>query len=133
MAEKLTEMGFTSSIADPDVWLLRAATKADGEEYYKYILMYVDDILAISVDPKGILEDVQRTFKLKNDKIEPPDFYLGAKFQEKMINGIKCWTITSQEYVKAAVKNVEEGCRNSRWKMPTGNVHTPINATYTPP
>ena len=49
-----------------------------------------------------------------------------------MINGIKCWTITSQEYVKTAVKNVEEGCRNSRWKMPTGNVHTPMNATYTP-
>ncbi len=31
MAEKLTEMGFLSMMADPDVWL-RAAVKGDGEE-----------------------------------------------------------------------------------------------------
>ena len=83
MAEKLTEMGFTSSIADPDVWLRRAAIKADGDEYYEFVLMYVDNILAISVDPKGILEDVKRTFKFKNDKIEPPDYYLVAKLQRE--------------------------------------------------
>ena len=74
MAEKLTDMGFQSTAADPDVWL-RTAAKGDGEEYYKYILMYVDDILAIACDPKSILEDVQKTFKLKNDKIESPDYY----------------------------------------------------------
>jgi Reverse transcriptase (RNA-dependent DNA polymerase) len=131
MAEKLTDMGFLSSIADPDVWL-RAAIKGDGEEYYEYVLMYVDDILVISIDPRSILEDVQRTFKLKNDKIEPPDFYLGAKLQEKVLNGIKCWTITSHDYVKAAVANIEESTRGTRWKIPPGNVHTPMNGTYTP-
>ena len=36
-----------------------------------------------------------------------PEFYLGAKLQQKEINGITCWTITSQDYVKAAVRNVE--------------------------
>jgi hypothetical protein len=49
MAEKLTELGFMSSLADPDVWL-RAAVKSDAEEYYEYVLMYVDNILAISCD-----------------------------------------------------------------------------------
>ena len=47
MAEKLASMGFLSSMADPDV-CLRAATKADGESYYEFVLMYVEDILAIS-------------------------------------------------------------------------------------
>jgi hypothetical protein len=110
MAEKLADLGFQSTIDDPDVWL-RAASKGDGEQYYEYVLMYVDDILAISCDPNAILEDVQKTFKLKNDKIEPPEFYLGAKLQEKPINGLNCWTITSQDYVKAAVKNVEEAIK----------------------
>ncbi len=96
MAEKLTDMGFQSTAADPDVWL-RAAAKGDEEEYYEYVLMYVDDILSIACDPKSILEDVQKTFKLKNDKIEPPDYYLGAKLQEKPINGTRCWTMTSQD------------------------------------
>ena len=58
------------------------------------ICIEVDDILAISCDPKAILEDVQKTFKLKNDKIELPEFYLGAKLQEKVLNNVRCWTIT---------------------------------------
>ncbi len=47
MAEKLTEMAFLSTMADPDV-RLRAAVKGDGEEYYECV--YVDDIPAISCD-----------------------------------------------------------------------------------
>jgi hypothetical protein len=131
MAEKLTDLGFQSSLADPDVWL-RAATKGDGEQYYEYVLMYVDDILAISYDPKAILEDVQRTFKLKNNKIEPPEFYLGAKLQEKPINNVRCWTVSSQDYVKAAVKNVEEAIKNKGRRLPTANIDTPMNNNYTP-
>jgi Reverse transcriptase (RNA-dependent DNA polymerase) len=66
MAEKLVELGFQSSLVDPDVWLL-AAIKSDGEEYYEYVLMYVDDILAISDDPETILRAVQTTFKLRSN------------------------------------------------------------------
>ena len=131
MAEKLSGMGFQSSLADPDVWL-RAATKGDGEQYYEYILMYVDDILAISCDARSILEEVQKTFELKNDSIESPEFYLGAKLQRKPINGKLCWTITSQDYVKAAVENVEEAIKNTRRRLPTTNIDTPMNNTYTP-
>jgi len=43
MANQLDEMGFKPSTADPDVWM-RPAAKPDGEQYYKYILVYVDDI-----------------------------------------------------------------------------------------
>jgi hypothetical protein len=132
MAGKLSEMGFQSSLADPDVWL-RAATKGDGEQYYEYVLMYVDDIvLAISCDARSILKEVKKTFKLKNDSIDPPEFYLGAKLQQKSINGMMCWTVTSQDYVKAAVKNVEEAIKNTRRRLPTANIDTPMNNTYTP-
>ena len=131
MAENLASMGFTSTMADPDVWL-RAATKSDGESYYEYILMYVDDILAISCDARSILEEVQRTFKFKNGKIDAPEFYLGAKLQKKAINGIECWTITSQDYIKAAVKNVEEAVKRKGRKLPTSNIDTPMNITYSP-
>jgi hypothetical protein len=131
MAEKLASMGFQSSMADPDVWL-RAATKTDGESYYEYILMYVDDILSIACDPSVILREIQGTFKFKNHKIEEPEFYLGAKLQRKPLNGLQCWTITSQDYVKAAVKNVEEALRKSGRKLPTSNTSTPMNITYSP-
>ncbi len=58
-------MGFTSSLADPDVWF-RAATIPNGYEYYEYILAYVDDI-SISHDPEKIL-------------LSLADFYCPAKF-----------------------------------------------------
>ena len=131
MAEKLVEMGFQSTMADPDVWL-RAASKGDNEQYYEYVLMYVDDILAISCHARSILEEIQKTFKLKQDRIEVPEYYLGAKLQEKPINGMKCWTITSLDYVKAAVKNVEEALKTSGRRLPTSSLDTPMNNTYTP-
>ena len=46
LAERLDDMGFKSSIVDPTVWM-REATKSDGEEYYKYILVYVYELLEI--------------------------------------------------------------------------------------
>ena len=116
-------------MADLDVWL-RTATKTDGESYYEYILMYVDDILCIACDPRVILTEIQGTFKFKNHKIEEPEFYLGAKLQRKPLNGFQCWTITSHGYVKAAVKNVEEALKKSGRKLPTSNTSTPMNITY---
>ena len=58
MAKKLDDIGFKSSVADPDVWL-RPAVKPDGFEYYEYVLMYVDDILAISVDATQVLKSLE--------------------------------------------------------------------------
>ena len=77
IAKTLYNMGFVPTRADPDVWH-RPAVKEDGFEYYEYILCYVDDILAISHKAKDALTAVQAIFKLKDDKIEPPDMYLGA-------------------------------------------------------
>jgi hypothetical protein len=77
MAKKLDDMGFKSSVADPDVWM-RPATKVDGAEYYEYILMYVDDILAVSATPMPIMQEIQDMVKFKNDKIEEPTNYLGT-------------------------------------------------------
>ena len=72
MARNLDEIGFQSSHADPDVWL-RPAVKFNGKEYYKWVLMYVDDILAISMEPSSILKSMEGdTVKYKNGKIEPP-------------------------------------------------------------
>ena len=66
MAEKLDEMGFKSLVADPDVWI-RPSVKTGREENYEYILMYMDDILAISMQPRDAMKGIERRFKFKND------------------------------------------------------------------
>ena len=55
MANKLDDIGFKSVPSDIDVWL-RPAIKPDGEEYYECALMYMDNILAISMNPTKILK-----------------------------------------------------------------------------
>ena len=55
------------------------AVKSDGDHYYKYIRVYVGDILALSYNAKNVMDHIQSNFKFKDDKIEPPAIYLGAK------------------------------------------------------
>ena len=58
--------------------------------------------------------------------------FTSAKLQRKEIDGIACWTVTSLDYVKAAIKNVEEVIKRTRQRLPTANIDTPMNNTYSP-
>ena len=80
LAETLYNIGFVPTRVNPDVWR-RTAVKEDGFEYYEYVLCYVDDILATSHKAKDALKAVQAVFKLKDDRIEPPDMYLRQHFR----------------------------------------------------
>ena len=53
LAQALRDIGFVSTTADPDVWI-RAAVRDDGFEYYEMLLVYVDDVMAISHEPKSV-------------------------------------------------------------------------------
>ena len=61
-------------------------------------MSYVGDILAVSTDSRAVLNELKGgNIKFKNDKIEPPEMYLGAQLEEKQLGEIKCWTLTSLE------------------------------------
>ena len=71
------DIGCTPSKVDPDVWL-RPAVKPDGADYYEMVLCYVDDVLAISDMPMRTMYGIRSVLKLKDDKAEVTDMYLGA-------------------------------------------------------
>ena len=50
-AQTLKQLGFKLSFPDPNVWY-KASAKASGEEYYMYLLVYVDDLLCIDENTK---------------------------------------------------------------------------------
>ena len=134
MAKRFDELGFTSSHADPDVWM-RPAMKKNGKEYYEYLISYVDDILCISEDATGVLEDLRRGggIKYKNGKIEPPEMYLGARLKKKTVARTQreCWSISSADYIIATVAAARESIKGTRWKF-LGSVNTPMVASYRP-
>lgn len=133
LADNIEELGFFSSEADPDVWM-RLNTKPDGEKYYEYLLCYVDDVLCLSVNATEVMHTLQRRFKIKKDLIELPEYYLGARVRKQEIDGYTMWAVSSVEYIKAAVENVEETLsKKPRWNLPSRkNSLTPMSTSYKP-
>lgn len=96
------------------------------------VLVYVDDIICISEQPKSTMTGIQATFKLKDDRIEKPETYLGAQLTQKFIVGDKlCWTMSSEQYVKAAVAAVESALDAKGQRLPSKCV-TPMQSNYRP-
>ena len=120
LAETLKVIGFRECLADPDVWF-RPATKQGGGEYYEYVLVYTDDILAVSEDPKSILNALDQHYLLKPSSIGPPKTYLGAEIGLHALDDDptrKRWYMSSDKYIKDAVRNVKAWIkeRGGEWK-----------------
>ena len=76
--------------------------------YYECVICYVDDVICISNDTRCTMEVIKAKLKLKGNKIEEPDIYLGAELLDMTrVDGQKCWDMSSEKYCTAATKNVE--------------------------
>jgi hypothetical protein len=103
------EMGFVPTIADPDVYH-KPCAKENGFKYYGYFLVYVNDVLFLSHNPKIHLEAIQARYELNPASIGPPSRYLGADVRKVTRpgdpTGREYWAFSANTYVKNAVKNV---------------------------
>jgi hypothetical protein len=107
LSKSILEMGFQSSIVDPDVYL-RRNNKPEGEPYYELLLVYVDDIMCVSHDPRKVMERIGNTYEIKDGEIGPPKIYLGAGTEPfQLPNGKTAWSMVSKQYVLAAVETVK--------------------------
>ena len=128
-------LNFKSCIADPDMWM-RPAIKSDGNTYYEYILLYVDDALVVSENAESILRNkLGRYFHLKEESIGPPTVYLGGRVRKVQLeNGVWAWSFSSSQYVQSPVKNIEADVRrpeNSHLKIPL-KAEAPLTMSYRP-
>ena len=89
---------------------MRPSTKSDGTPYYEWVLLYVDDTLAISENAEHIIRnEIGKYFEMKEASIGKPELYLGGRVNEVVLdNGAKAWSFSSSQYVQAAVKNVSD-------------------------
>ena len=132
LAKTLEEIGFVPSRADPDVWL-KEATKPTGERYYQWITCYVDDLLAISHDPKSIMANIAKTYDFK-DGAQPPDRYLGANISRwQLPDGREVWSMSGKDYIKQALKLVRDMLSKKGLTLPTGKAtERPMRKDYRP-
>jgi Reverse transcriptase (RNA-dependent DNA polymerase) len=104
----IKDLGFNSTMIDPDVYI-RKNFRNDSTPYYEMILVYVDDVLCISNEPKGVMEALGEMYELKGGSVCEPTLYLGANIQEvQLANGRESWSMSSDQYVNASIGTVNE-------------------------
>ena len=112
---------------------MRSETRKDGLYYYEYILLYVEDCLCISENPKPALLQVDKYFPIKPASLGPSKTYLrGTVSKIQLPNGVHAWAFISSQYVHEAVKSVEEHLEKEGEKFMSKKPGTPIPTSYSP-
>ncbi len=130
LSETLIDMDFTSSPADPDVWL-RPTTRPDGTELYDYLLVYTDDILAVSWQAKEIIEEIGKRYEIKD--LGKPETYLGAVIaKQQLSDGSEAWSKSANKYVQNALDTVQTLFNEDGRGQKIHKRRTPLPAGYKP-
>ena len=90
-----------------NIWFC-PATKANGTEYYQYILLYLDDILVVMENPEYFIRNnLCHRFVIKPSSIGPHMQFLGNKvYLVTLANHPQSCSFIYSQYVQNAVKNV---------------------------
>eukprot|EP00957_Ditylum_brightwellii_P114106 8699426-Ditylum_brightwellii.AAC.1 len=80
---------------------MRPAIHSDGSKHYEYILLNIDDALAIGEHPEKLLcRGIGKYFQLKEESVGPPKIYLGGSVHKRTLdNGVKAWAFSSSSKI----------------------------------
>ena len=132
MSETIETLGYTTTIADPDVYR-RKATKRNGDTYYELLLVYVDDILCISENPQLTMDKIATIYELR-DTVKEPTQYLGANLRKWVLpDGRKVWAMDGKDYVKNAINIVKDLLYMDGQYLKAGKAaERPVSKNYRP-
>ena len=76
------------------------------------------------------IEGIKGVFKLKGNKEDVTDMYLGASILKvETTDGTECWMMSAEKYVKASVENIKLKLSKSNCGLPS-HCDTTMAATY---
>ena len=104
----MQHLHFESCKADLDLWM-RKAQKDDDTPYWEKVLLYINDALCISTNPKNVLKhEIGKYYFIKEGSAGSPQLYLGNKVSKvTQENGVDGWLFSSSQIVQKAIVNVE--------------------------
>ena len=102
LADCMRILGYKPCLADQDLWYKPMVRPEDNFEYYAYVVLYVDDVMAIHHDGVSALKEIDKFFKMKPGSICNPDVYLGAKLRKYTLpNGVVAWAMSPASISKS--------------------------------
>lgn len=111
--------------ADDDVYM-KLERDEHGNEYYSYIMCYVDDVLLCHKNPDKYMQQIQKDYRMKS----PPEFpkmYLGAdvsRFEIPAQDGVPARTafaISADSHIKKALQMIETRLGQDKVHFKTSN------------
>ena len=102
--------------------------RTDGTKYYAYLIIYVDDVLAIEENPGFTISRMGRLLRIKEGSIEEPTHYLGANIRKWTSNegggsNSEAYAMGSEKYAKEAVRVCEVHMLQHNLKYPSTHRH----------
>ena len=81
----------------------------DGNQYYTYILFYIDDILIVDKDPRKFMSMLMDNYTFKTSIIVDPKLYLGTDIG-RIAHGYGSyeWKTSLDHYVTEEIRNVKK-------------------------
>ena len=93
-------LSFQSYLANPVVWF-NAETYKTRNDYYTYILVYIDDLLIFEKYPQKYMTILESKYTVKPYSIGETEVYLGADVGKLLYgDGSYAWTMRYDLYVK---------------------------------
>ena len=86
---------------------------------YECVLFCVDDVHCINDDLLRNMSVIMAKLKLKGEKIEEPDMYLGVYLSNiTNVNVQECWAMCSDNYCTSAVTNLKYVLKKNSLRLP---------------
>ena len=117
---------------------LKEKTDKGGGKYYAYLVVYVDDLLSIDINPRESIDMIRSHFSIKKGSVGFPTNYFGStirRWKATSLDGseFNTFAMGSISYVKEAVHICKSGMDEFNLKFPTLSPRTPFTpTTYRP-
>ena len=131
------QLNYKCCKADQDTYY-KMMKDSKGRTYYAYLVVYVDDILSVDINPKIALDIIDSNFKLKKGSLGFPNHYLGTnirKWKTTSLDGmeINTYAMGSETYVKEAIRICEGRMKDFGLTYPSSKPKMPFtSASYRP-
>jgi hypothetical protein len=133
IAHTLSDMGFVPSGGDPYVWMRQAFNQMTKASYWEYILVYVDDLLAIGMEPGATLNIFESDYNYVLTYFGPPTRYLGASIGTYDLNDhTTCFFMSPDQYLANAITVVQDNLQKYNMKLNSIRLDVTMTPVYHP-
>ena len=125
-------LGYKSPEADDDVWM-KWEFKPNGDQYYNYMLCYVDALLHIGFKPKEDMDALNMIYRLY-EGFGPPDRYPGANVEKVQLkDGQVVWSTNCVDYLKRSIENFDNSLGLDKTALKNdGDGNRPCSSRFRP-